>query len=308
MDPISSAGLASVAKAVDSAAAEGSKVAGNILTRLLGPAADVVGADWAERLKRRNLAKLLDKTQRREAEANISGFTTPRLAAATFEAAQYADDEIVTEYLSGVLSSSRAPDGGDDGGLPWSAVIAQLSTLQLRLHYFIYANARPFIASQGDNLWEAKNLSILMPIAALFGEVGLDPAIGSDWSRFEDATGGLARQGLMGNGLAHGPAEYLAKSLNDHRPFLTNRGRRRRLSSPTDGDVVLLPVTAHGISLFLWGVGRGAESLALYMDESVALGLVDPPDGLKMLDVVRLEYDCWEEVDIEPASSEVEQP
>ena len=164
MDPIVTAGIGSVAKIVDANSAEAAKVGGRLWMLLLGPSAKVVGDDWAERLKQRALQQLLRKTQKRAEGIDDPGFTTPRLAAATFEAAQYADDEIVAEYLSGVLSSSRAPDGGNDEGLPWSAVIARLSTRQLRLHYLVYATARQAIAPQGDQIWEAEKRTIVLPL------------------------------------------------------------------------------------------------------------------------------------------------
>jgi hypothetical protein len=290
MDAIAAAGLASAAKAVDAAGAEGAKVAGNILTRLLGPSADVIGSDWAERLKQRNLARLLDKTQRRAEGSGAPGFTTPRLAAATFEAAQYADDEIVADYLSGVLSSSRAPEGGDDGGLPWSSAIARLSSLQLRLHYMVYLNARALIAPQDDHFWKVQSRTVMMPFQQILDALGLGEGSQGEEAKFDDAASGLRREGLLGEVFGHGPVKFFEEHDQIRHSY---RQTRKRLNVSFSGDVVELEITDHGLRLYLWGLGRGTDEVDVYMDETEPLELVDPQNGLGLLEGVVLSESAW---------------
>lgn len=301
MDPIAASAAASAAKATDATAAEAAKVASNLLTRLLGPSADVIGQDWAERLRQRNLTRLLQKAQKRAELSGDAGYSAPRLAAATFEAAQYADDEVVTEYLSGVLASSRAPDGGDDSGLPWSAVIARLSTLQIRLHYVLYSNARGAIARQGEQFWQARNRTLLMPLEQVITAIGLDED--ADSARFSDAIDGLIREGLLGDRFGVGSVEFLEEHDNEEWSFLAKSGRRRKLTAPFSGDVLVISISTHGIRLFLWGVGRGAADTDLYMNESEPLGLVDPNAVMAKIEGVATEAESWEEVDIDPNDS-----
>jgi hypothetical protein len=59
-----------------------------------------------------------------------------------FEHDSHADEDIVVEYVSGVLASSRTEEGRDDRGVGWSSPVARMSCDQLRLHYVLYSNAR----------------------------------------------------------------------------------------------------------------------------------------------------------------------
>ncbi len=269
-DP-SVAAAGAVAKATDETAAEAGKVAGNLLMRLLGPSADVVGADWAEKLRQRNLATLLRKTDKRaEREgAEDPGHATPRLAASTFEIAQYSDDEIISEYLSGALASSRAPGGGDDSGMPWSATISRMSRHQLRLHYLIYASTRSsLIALEKERTNELHQTDVMLATADVIARMGLNT---TTWHRFTDAIDGLLREDLIDDtwGYAIGPLDHLAKQQRQYGAELT-------ADFPSG---IRVAISVHGIRLFLWGMGRGDGSIEQFIDPSVDLSPIeDQPD------------------------------
>lgn len=129
MDPVVVGVVVKLGEVGEKVADSAAKETGGLLTRLLGPSADVIGQDWAERLRQTNMARLLKKTEKLAAGKGDPGWAQPRVANAVFEAAQYANDEIVTDYLSGVLASSREPDGGTDDALPWSSLVSRLSAL-----------------------------------------------------------------------------------------------------------------------------------------------------------------------------------
>ncbi|WP_162564347.1 MULTISPECIES: hypothetical protein [Microbacterium] len=140
-DPISGVAIGALAKAADSTSAEAAKTAGGLLTRLLGPSADVIGNGWADSIRRRNTARVLEKAVKKVEAHGHHDNASLRLVASTLAASEFADNEIVAEYLSGVLASGAAEGGADDSGLQWTAMISRLSSLQLRAHFAIYVAA-----------------------------------------------------------------------------------------------------------------------------------------------------------------------
>jgi hypothetical protein len=141
-DPIS-AGVAKVlVQATDSTSAEAAKTAGALTLRLLGPSVDVLGRYLADLVESRHAQRVIGRAAQKASENHRRGAANPRLLASVLQNAQFAKDGLVAEYLSGILASSVSEGGADDSGLPWNSMIASMSSLQLRLHYITYANAR----------------------------------------------------------------------------------------------------------------------------------------------------------------------
>lgn len=267
MDPILT-GMAAKAGQVGFTAADSiAKESGAILSRLFGPAADVMGAHWAEQLKERNLARLLKKTQQRaEAAAAATGLppgiANPRVAAQVFESAQFADQEVVAEYLSGVLASSRDPDGKNDGGVAWTSVVSRLSSDQLRLHYGVYASVRKLVLSDPpDEVNSLHEQAVVLSLGELVAFVGDDVG-----RRFSDAIDGLMREDLIADFYSYGPHDEVFKNelQGNHVDF-------------EPSPVLKLGLTVHGIRLFLWGNGAGALDIESYKDAAV---LMEPTEHI----------------------------
>src|SRR5205823_3226803 len=68
------------------------------------------------------------------------------------EEGSYWDDELGAEYLGGVLASSRTEAPRDDRSASLIALVSRLSTYALRVHYLMYAGARPTMAGSGCNI------------------------------------------------------------------------------------------------------------------------------------------------------------
>lgn len=283
MDPIVTGAMVKIGqsgqKIADSAAAE----TGGLLRRLLGPSADVIGEDWADRLRRRNLARLLEKTEGHATAGTDPGWAQPRVAAAVFDAAQYSNDEIVTDYLSGVLASARAPEGGSDDALPWSSLVSRLSALQLRLHYVLYRNFRQIAQSGDDNkrMFDLPSLSVAFPADEVIAAVGLDTD-GADFHRLGDALQGMKQEDLF-SGYAYGNREF----------FTTRHGNRdkkivfmpsKHFEPPFD-NVLQIDFTPFGVHFFLWGMGFGQASDLEYMDPAREF-LIDPSDNPLPADLI----------------------
>lgn len=269
MDPISAAASAGtqIAKVSGPLSDETAKATSNLLVRLFGPSADVIGANWADKLREKNLARLIGKTEKRaklqQRARQDPGIANPRVASQAFASAEYSDSEVVAEYLSGVLASSRDATGRSDAGVAWSTLIARLSSDQLKLHYFIYASARQRAVQKSlSSPNELHNVGIVLDHDPFIGPADMTMA------QFGDAVDGLMREGLIGEGYRYGPAtflferELLRPGFAVHYPHAT--GLRVRL-------------TVHGVRLFVWGTGYGDKGIEAYADPSIDLSAVDDP-------------------------------
>lgn len=300
MDPIVTGAILKVGetgqKFADSAAAE----TGGLLRRLLGPSADVIGEDWADRLRQKNMARLLRKTEKHAEGKADPGWAQPRVADAVFQAAQYANDEIVTDYLSGVLASSRSPEGGNDDALPWSSLVARLSALQLRIHYVAYVNFRQVLRATEDKtrLFEFKSDQIALPMRDFLSAVGLDPD-GTNFQRFADALQGLRQEDLLSD-FAYGPRTFFNEQEDKNKLVFERMPKTTRLLETPYEDVLLLSYSPFGVQFFLWGVGLGMAHDTDYLDPARALVLDDPDalvgrnpiEGVGFTDSYWVEYDA----------------
>lgn len=136
VDPLSGA---AVAKALSAAGGEGAKETGRLLGRVLGPSADEIG----EALRRYtafrvgNVARIAEKAESKGAGRGERE-VPPRVAHRLLEEGSYCDDELMVEYLSGVLAASSTPGGRDDRAVVWSDMVTGLSSLQVRAHFLLY--------------------------------------------------------------------------------------------------------------------------------------------------------------------------
>jgi hypothetical protein len=268
MEPLSIA-AAALGRAADPAASEGIKVSGRLLERLVGPGVDELSQQWASHLRQKNLQRLLKKSDAR-AQGAAPGTVPPRLASQVFEAAQFADDELMAEYFSGVLSSSRDETGGNDAGVSWAALIARLSSDQIRLHYLIYSCIRPAAIARGvERVNKLHSEKVLIALTELLVGFQLSPNV---VNRFADAIDGLMREGLIGDGYSYGPLqgvkEEYAKDMLLVAPF--DRALRVGLS-------------IHGMRLFVWGLGSGQIGIGEYINPTTVLQVVDASAALPIV-------------------------
>jgi hypothetical protein len=136
-DPI----LATVlAKAVGEGGEASEKTALSLFARVLGPSADEIG----EALRRytayrlRNVGRIVETADAKAAHVDDDAIVNPRVARVLLEEGSYCDDNLMTNYLGGVLAGSRTSDGRDDRAVTWSRLLTGLSALQTRSHYLLY--------------------------------------------------------------------------------------------------------------------------------------------------------------------------
>jgi hypothetical protein len=115
-----------------------------MLERLLGPTFDYLGdglRDLTEK-RARNIGNIVMKAIQKTEELGAEGEVPPRVIKNVFDDGSFSDDQIVAEYLGGVLASSKSPGGRDDRGVALSDLVNRLSAYTLRTHYILYLAAR----------------------------------------------------------------------------------------------------------------------------------------------------------------------
>lgn len=128
-----------VAKAMGKSDPEMQKATSNLLVRVLGPTADAVGEALGRytTYRLRNVGRIVERADEKS-DSGKQGSANPRVAHILLEDGSYCDDEIMVDYLGGLLAASRTPTGRDDRAASWSNLVTSLSSLQIRAHYLLY--------------------------------------------------------------------------------------------------------------------------------------------------------------------------
>lgn len=271
MEPFAGLGATAAAKAVE----QSMEASGGIIARLFGPSADVLGDFWASRLQQRlgNVQRVVETAASR-VELQPDGAVHPRVGAHLLDEAQWADDPVLVEYLSGVLASSHSPGGQDDRGLPWSSLVGRLTSDQLRLHYLVYASewADRATVEENDRWGPRGQFGFYFPPTAMAWMMSGRPTDDAH-SRFESTLAGLIREGLI------------AEEFTDSGPIghLETKWEFDREEHATSGAIIAPSIA--GRLLFLWGMGLGQTPLARFGDPGIDLaaqteGLFEMPEGI----------------------------
>lgn len=246
----------------------------NALGRVVGPAADEVAVVLARFTKHRleNVARVTEVADRLSGDK--PGAVPMRVAMRVFEEGSYSDDEMVVQYLGGVLASSRTPFGRDDRGNTYTALVSRLSTYHLRTHYIWYSEWRRLLLGTPFNIFlevERQSLGVMfMPFSSYA------PAM--DFEDTEDAE----------EIFRHSVFALERESLSQvHTAGNVDHVRKRYPNAPEPGMVVV--PTVQGAELFLWGMGQGQRGAAALLDQALgdlsAGGVVVPPGAVLVKDL-----------------------
>jgi hypothetical protein len=208
-EPITGAIVAKIAGAAAEAGA--SKVTPGLLKRVLGPSANVIGEALEQytRYRLRNVLNIMERADTKSAASAARGIVNPRVAHVLLEEGSYCDDELMAEYLAGVLAGSRTPTGRDDRAVTWCRVLTGLSSFQVRAHYLLYREWAACLSGTGLNLAGDVDLfRATMEADLLEFEALLDPeaSVGSGEALVHSIPG-LANAGLLGSGFGFGPRD-----------------------------------------------------------------------------------------------------
>ncbi|WP_146076590.1 hypothetical protein [Rathayibacter sp. AY1A7] len=172
---------------------------------LVGPSLKAVGnafGEWTQ-YRMRNLLRIDKKTQDRLAQLNTQPAQPsihPRLAKDLVEDASWIDDELQQDYYAGMLFSAIITETTEEAAY-YARIISALTPSQLRLHFAIYSAYRgSYDATAELQFTRAGDLSALSVRAPInsFRAACRAPDDMASARGMGVATGGLAREGLIG--------------------------------------------------------------------------------------------------------------
>lgn len=198
------------------------------------------------RVRTRNVGRILRSADRKLGDrAESSGGVPLRVAGAIIEEGSYCEDQVVGEYLGGVLASSNTDVGRDDRGTRWVKLITSLSAYDIRLHYLLYSALRGALTRRNKRVpWGNEqsygDLRVLLSyddvVNAMEFSADEDPELIISEAHFA-----IAREGLSEN-FSQGPKEYIQTQIGRDCPF--------------EGGIFFTPTTV-GVQLYMWAQGLG---------------------------------------------------
>lgn len=279
-DPITGVALAKAAASAVSA--DAGKDTTSLLKRLLGPAVDEFGAALGRSMayKTRNFGRIVERADAK-ARAGIgqnSGVVGERVAYTLLEDGSLCDDELMRDYLGGLLAGSRCPDGRDDRAVAWSRVITGMSWLQVRAHYLLYRE------------WAARLHGTDFDLGINEGrEVAM---LDADLVEFSDLLTANSQVGIN-DGPAHSIFGLISAGLLDDNVWM---GRRENVliepeySPPSIFDLVLrVYPTVRGFELYGWAQGLNGLTINNFATEAVAFETEPPIPRLMKVSFPKLE-------------------
>jgi len=112
------------------------------IKKLLGPTADYFGQGLKHLAERscNNINRIVAIAANKSGDRlSGPGGVNSRVLNCVIQEGVFCEDELIAEYLGGVLASSRTADGKDDRGVCFLNDIKSLSSYQLRTHYLVYS-------------------------------------------------------------------------------------------------------------------------------------------------------------------------
>jgi hypothetical protein len=151
VDPITGA---VVAKAANVLRTDDDQVTPGLLRSVLGPPAEALGDALrrAVTYRTRNFGRIVEKANSRLQGKENDGIVNLRVAFALLEEGSLCDDELMAEYLGGLLAGSKSPDGRDDRAVTWTRIVTGLSSFQIRAHYLLYRELAARLRDEAPDL------------------------------------------------------------------------------------------------------------------------------------------------------------
>lgn len=109
--------------------------------KLAGPTFDYVGEGIKNSIEKKfkNISNIMIKgTKKLGDKIYTDGQVNPRILKEIIEEGSYVEEEIVAEYFSGILVSSRCIEGKDDRGLFMLSLLKGMSACDILIHCILY--------------------------------------------------------------------------------------------------------------------------------------------------------------------------
>ena len=146
-------GIKPVGDAIKTATDSTFKGAAAFLGRICLPAAEEFGLLLKDRVnhwRAKNAAKIIQ-----DAEAKVNKYTQgqvhahPRLVFEAIDKGSWSDDDVIQEMWAGILASSCTKDGSDDSNVVFTAILSQLTGVQLRILNYAVGASPKFVSKTG---------------------------------------------------------------------------------------------------------------------------------------------------------------
>jgi hypothetical protein len=152
-----------------------------VAPRLLGPTADYLGERLLDSVKGAlNLSRVFQKAYAKlGSKVDQDGGVPPRVLKAVLEEGPFCDDPLSLEYVSGLLASSRTPEGRDEESLSLLSAVSRLPNTSLLLHFGAYRALFEAGTEPTDAGYAIKIIDVLKPTRLeewVVEAVGSDPA------------------------------------------------------------------------------------------------------------------------------------
>lgn len=174
-----------------------------LLTRVLGPSADALGSSLAQytEYRLRNVAQIVEKADLKR----DGGSVPPRLAHKIIEEGSYCDDEIMAEYLSGVLAGGSTDTSRDDRAISATTLLTGMSSVQIRGHYLLYREwSKHLLLKPEANLTDItslRNCRLKVDLDSFIEALGMP----LDKTLLLHVMAGLAEKGVINEEYSWGP-------------------------------------------------------------------------------------------------------
>jgi hypothetical protein len=239
----------------------------DVLTKILGPTADYIGAEAAGLVKKCNinLDNIFVKASRKIGDdLDNPGAVSPRVLKHILDEGRFCEDELAAEYYGGMLAGSREETGKDDQCLPYLSKVKQMSVYQIKLHFAFYYQVLKLHKGSDLNLGLGNDLpkaGLFLPHEFLF-QILPPEKQEQYWDLMAHCVVGLNTHGLI-NTYSYGEAEHLKKRF----PNAEQRG-------------IYLEPNFVGAELFLWALGKQTPNGHKFFETNISdVDLViDVPD------------------------------
>lgn len=129
------------------------EVSKDSIQRMLAPTADYIGAGVLHSTQAAvNTARVLAKAAARLGDkVDSGGSIPPRVIKNVMDEAPWINDELMAEYLGGILASSFGDRVRDDRAVALQSTLRRLSSYSVRTHYTCYS--KYYLQSKGRIRW-----------------------------------------------------------------------------------------------------------------------------------------------------------
>jgi hypothetical protein len=233
------------------------------LMKIFGPTCDVLGGEMKNLVQRLNIN--LDSVFARALRKGTgdSGSVDLRVSKELIEQAKTTEDAVSQEYLAGLLSSSKSNSPFNDRAISYIAILKQMSSIEVRLHYLIYSLLHVNLRGSGRTISmeaDRNQIRIAIEFTKLSQIFNIQDQKGFD-AILPYAPASLLRHDLIGSLYQYGDPAYL----------------RQWFPGVENASLIVCP-SILGCELFLWACGNGLESANRILDGQLKLEEKFPED------------------------------